>query len=129
MSLGCFLITAIIICNVNNNDKIFSRTLILFMTCIPKSIKAMKADYLRPYLARPSGIISMLLLEALKTSKLGSLPILAGIPSKSSWFPFRYSFFKDDILCRDDCNKDTRRDEKCQAAICSYLHNNSDITI
>lgn len=46
-----------------------------------------------PYLHRLSGMSSRLLLAAMNSSRLTSLPMPEGIPSKSSLLEFRYIFF------------------------------------
>lgn len=46
-----------------------------------------------PYLHRLSGMSSRLLLAAMNSSRLVSLPMPEGIPSKSSLLEFRYIFF------------------------------------
>lgn len=46
-----------------------------------------------PYLQRLSGISSRLLLAAMNSSRLASLPMPEGSPSKSRLLEFRYSFF------------------------------------
>lgn len=46
-----------------------------------------------PHLQRLSGISSRLLLAAMNSSRLASLPMPEGSPSKSRWLEFRYSFF------------------------------------
>lgn len=46
-----------------------------------------------PHLQRLSGISSRLLLAAMNSSRLASLPMPEGSPSKSRRFEFRYSFF------------------------------------
>ena len=46
-----------------------------------------------PYLQRLSGMSSRLLLAAMNSSRLASLPMPEGIPSKSSLLEFRYIFF------------------------------------
>lgn len=47
----------------------------------------------RPHLQRLSGISSRLLLAAMNSSRLASLPMPEGSPSKSRLLEFRYSFF------------------------------------
>lgn len=46
-----------------------------------------------PYLHKLSGMSSRLLLAAMNSSRLVSLPMPEGIPSKSSLLEFRYIFF------------------------------------
>lgn len=46
-----------------------------------------------PYLHRLSGMSSRLLLAAMNSSRLTSLPMPEGMPSKSSLLEFRYIFF------------------------------------
>lgn len=50
------------------------------------------------HLQSPSGISSRLLLAAMNSVRLESLPTPGGTPSKSSLFEFTYSFFSLDSL-------------------------------
>ena len=60
------------------------------------------------HLQRLSGISSSLLLAAMNSSRLDSLPMPEGSPSKSSWLEFRYSLFSLVSLQMADCRGHSR---------------------
>lgn len=82
-----------------------------------------------PYLHRLSGMSSRLLLAAMNSSRLVSLPMPEGIPSKSSLLEFRYIFFSLVSLQMADWGRRRWSGEREPQQGAGMVHKDKDILV